>query len=101
MICIFAIDVRRWWAPISLTPTPGGAASCIAAMTQIIITAGRAQKSPRDQRNHSQVRGVGLALSYTTKSALFPHCHRIDAAFSFLPLMRSCKLPTTKKEMCR
>jgi hypothetical protein len=63
-------------------------------------------KSPRDQRNHSQVRNVRLAVSYTNsggrlRSALFPHCHRIDAAFSLLSSMRSCRLPTTKKEMCR
>jgi hypothetical protein len=36
-----------------------------------------------------------------SKSALFPHCHRIDAVFSFLSSMRSCKLHTSKKEMCR
>jgi hypothetical protein len=36
------------------------------------------------------------------KSAqVFPHCHRIDAAFSFLSSMRPCRLPTTKKKMCR
>jgi hypothetical protein len=63
-------------------------------------------KSPRDQRNHSHVRNVRLAVSYTNyggrlESALFPHCHRIDAAFSFLSSMRSYELDTTKKKMCR
>jgi hypothetical protein len=40
-------------------------------------------------------------MTDASKSALFPHCHRIDAAFSVLSSMRSCKLATTKKEMCR
>jgi hypothetical protein len=40
-------------------------------------------------------------MTDASKSALFPHCHRIDAAFSFLSSMRSCKLDTSKKEMCR
>jgi hypothetical protein len=48
-----------------------------------IITAGRAQKALRDQRNHSQVTNV-LAPTATqadaSKFALFPYCHRIDAA---------------------
>jgi hypothetical protein len=57
-------------------------------------------KSPRDQRNHSQIRNVRLAVSLPggrLKSALFPHCHRIDAAFSFLSSMRSRRLLTTKE----
>jgi hypothetical protein len=50
-------------APLATSSRSPGATSCIAAMTRFIGWS-RA-KSPRDQRNHSQVRNVGLALSYT------------------------------------
>ena len=67
---------------------------------------GRAQKARATSATIARSGMLGLlcptpTMTDASKSALFPHCHRIDAAFSFLSSMRSCKLDTSKKEMCR
>jgi hypothetical protein len=65
-----------------------------------------AQSARATRATISRIRKLGLlsltpTITDASKSAPFPHCHRIDAAFSFLSSMRSCKLGSTKKEMCR
>src|SRR5262249_6354183 len=80
--------------------SPAGARSCIAAMTRIIMTAGRAQKARATDATIAKSGMLRLlpptpTLADASKSALFPYCHRIDAAFVCLRCVGA--LPPRKK----
>jgi hypothetical protein len=87
-------------AAASLLPNPKLASFTIVPSDAVEVVA-RATSATIATSGMLDLLSLTPTMADASKSTLFPHCHRIDATFSFLSSMRSCKLATTKKEMCR